>query len=77
MIFILESLAVTHTDLILRAHTQTLKSLFKDVLLPWETPAATTAPEWIMGPSYTHDRAEAKKEKIRNCSETKTAQSRL
>lgn len=29
----------------------TLKSRFSDVDLPWETPAATTEPEWIMGPS--------------------------
>lgn len=29
----------------------TLKSFLREVLLPWETPAATTAPEWIMGPS--------------------------
>lgn len=29
-----------------------MKSLFKEVLLPCETPAATTAPEWIMGPSW-------------------------
>lgn len=32
----------------------TLKSLLRDVLLPWEMPAATTAPEWIMGPSFRY-----------------------
>ena len=29
----------------------TFKSNLKDVALPWETPAAITAPECIMGPS--------------------------
>lgn len=32
-------------------HWFTLKSQPKDVVLPWETPAAMTAPEWIIGPS--------------------------
>lgn len=35
----------TYTNVEISLHTLTLKSLFKEVLLPWETPAATTAPE--------------------------------
>ena len=30
----------------------TLKSLLRTLDLPWDTPAATIAPEWIMGPSW-------------------------
>lgn len=41
----------TQADTTLQYKHLTLKSFFRDVLLPWETPAATTAPEWIMGPS--------------------------
>ena len=31
---------------------RTLKSLLRTLDLPWETPAATIAPEWIIGPSW-------------------------
>lgn len=58
---------VSHTNVNISLHTPTLKSLFKEVLLPWETPAATTAPEWIMGPSYRHDRFELNDISERHC----------